>query len=134
MNDFTYIWIAIAIIGWIYKTIKKSKEKTISPIPTYSSEEQPKTTKIKDLLKELVDEYTEIPKERPTKVTEKIVAKPLQRTHKIVQKPKTKLDHFEEYELNNNLKYSNLNWKNKITTPEGAKEAFILSEIFSRKY
>lgn len=49
------------------------------------------------------------------------------------KQPRKKFDHFEHYKVeeeNSQL----VNFRERLNNPQGAKEAFILSEIFNRKY
>ena len=148
MNNLTYVWIAIAVIGWIYKTLKKSKQNQTQANPKFNEQEHSpaqystpapqKELNIDDLLKSITEKesFTEY----NTPVVEKLpeIEKPVpfkKKEEKIMEvESELEFERYNVYELDNNQENNSLRWANKLQSTDGAREAFIMSEIFSKKY
>ena len=157
-----FLYIIFAVIALLSRLFsKKNKRPAPKGNPTPSGQPGQRPPTFEELLREFTGAgpATEI-EEEPEPVTEETVFQPKERYSPVSdrearetyersiqeanmprakdrkpkpEQPRKKLDHFKNYKLED--EESELAaFSKRLRSPRGAKEAFILSEIFNRKY
>ena len=151
MNNMTYVWIGLAIISWIYKLVKKGNKKNMETSSTPKEERKYRSPElnIEDLLKEIKQTETySRPVEKKVIKPEVVAIDEQQYVKKINTSSKKNTTHshahsveneeeferFSAFEIDNSQDNKSLELQEKLSTAEGAREAFIMSEVFSKKY
>lgn len=142
----TLLYILFAIIYFVFSSGKRKKKPSDKPVPPIvnpemelEQESRPKTPTFEDLLKEFTGETIQ---KEPEPITPQPVVveepKPIEKraittAYDKIQHSKmtTEYERFDEFKIEDEEQDD---WAAALNEKDGAKKAFIYSEIFKRKY